>query len=335
MAPSPKKEKEKEKEKAWARGKGIRRRPLLLRRAMLHSSACFFTGVLIGGFISTPPSDHVLPHYNKYWDWDWSWNWNWTSSAAADVLAAMINNHTNNYFLPRQQPAKQQPPMITSNLVVVMTCTELWEPERRAAGLSRTAHALRLVPPPLLWLVVEPSREALPTARLLRGAGVVYRHLTYKDNFTDGVLERHHQRNVALGHVEQHRLDGVLLFAGLDHVYDHRLFQHLREIRTFGVWSVATLVGGATAEMEGPVCARWAVTGTRSRSNKHPNMFAFRSTMLWDPTRWDRFPINQPDASQDSFKFMQRLVAEEYNKSRGMPDPDCSEIMVWRGDQLI
>uniref|UniRef100_A0A453AJ46 Glycosyltransferases n=2 Tax=Aegilops tauschii subsp. strangulata TaxID=200361 RepID=A0A453AJ46_AEGTS len=105
----------------------------------------------------------------------------------------------------------------------------------RAAGLTRAAHALRLVPPPVLWLVMERATEAPDTARLLRGTGVSYRHLTYPENFTaDGVgteKERHHQRNVALGHVEEHRLDGVVLFAGLGDVYDLRFFDQLRQIR--------------------------------------------------------------------------------------------------------
>uniref|UniRef100_A0A453AIY0 Uncharacterized protein n=1 Tax=Aegilops tauschii subsp. strangulata TaxID=200361 RepID=A0A453AIY0_AEGTS len=60
------------------------------------------------------------------------------------------------------------------------------------------------------------------------------------------------------------------------------------------------------------------------------------SALLWHPSRWDSFPVSEPDASQqDSVKFVQRLAAEDYNKSRGMPNRDCSEIMVWRGDQFV
>ncbi|KAI4993116.1 hypothetical protein ZWY2020_007429 [Hordeum vulgare] len=92
--------------------------------------------------------------------------------------------------------------------------TERSDPERWAAGLTRAAHALRLVAPPMLWLVVEPAAEALPTARLLRSAGA----------------ERHHQRNLALEHVEEHRLAGVVLFAGPSDVYDLRFFDQLRQI---------------------------------------------------------------------------------------------------------
>lgn len=35
---------------------------------------------------------------------------------------------------------------------------------------------------------------------------------------------------------------------------------------------------------------------------------------------------------QESVKFVQRVAVEEYNQSttRGMPDSDCSQIMLWR-----
>lgn len=123
---------------------------------------------------------------------------------------------------------KQQP-----QVVVVVTTTGVSERERRSAGLTRTAHALRLVSPPVVWLVVEAARDAAHTALLLRRTGVVYRHVTYKDNFTlsDAHEERHHQRTLAMAHIEQHRLRGVVLFAGLADVYDLRLLQQLRRIR--------------------------------------------------------------------------------------------------------
>jgi hypothetical protein len=28
--------------------------------------------------------------------------------------------------------------------------------------------------------------------------------------------------------------------------------------------------------------------------------FAFGSSLLWDPRRWDRFPVSEPDVSQVS-----------------------------------
>ncbi|VAH41582.1 unnamed protein product [Triticum turgidum subsp. durum] len=333
------------------------RRPLLLRRAMLHASICFLVGLLAG----------LAPAAR------------WTASASAHVsraLHAVDGAFDRAVLLLRQQqrqlrdgrvhvavlpsPAPGPPalePLRQPQLLLVVTATERSDPERRAAGLTRAAHALRLVPPPVLWLVVERATEALPTSGLLRGAGVAYRHLTYPENFTaDGVgveKERHHQRNLALEHVEEHRLGGVVLFAGLGDVYDLRFFDQLRQIRTFGAWPVATVSERERkATVEGPVCggSPWAVTGWFSTADAAgaPTVrarppagtvdvarFAFGSALLWHPSRWDSFPVSEPDASQDSVKFVQRLAAEDYNKSRGMPNRDCSEVMAWRGDQFL
>ncbi|KAL5196743.1 hypothetical protein ABZP36_000255 [Zizania latifolia] len=335
-----------------------RRRPLLLRRAMLHSSLCFLVGLLIGLAPSDWPAAALL-----------------VPSDIFRVLHAAINNRTDlistsRYSISRR---RQQPQL----LVVVTTTEQYSDPERRAAGLTRTAHALRLVSPPLLWLVVEAvhdEKEAPPTARLLRGTGVVHRYLTYKKQqqaSSDSEIKneesssarycREQQRNVALGHIEEHRIAGVVLFGGLADVYDLRLLHRLREIRTFGAWPVATVsayerkvaVHGPLCDLKQPqqdedehhqnqivVTGWWFHDSTVAlpvvADRPPPEMdvgaggFAFSSSLLWDPHRWDRFPLSEPDTSQESVKFVQRLAVDEYNQSRGMPDAACSQIMLWR-----
>ena len=70
--------------------------------------------------------------------------------------------------------------------------------------------------------------------RVLRGTGVMFRHLTYDArNFTDAGAgdEVDHQRDVALSHIERHRLNGVVHLAGASSIYDLRLFQELRQTR--------------------------------------------------------------------------------------------------------
>lgn len=178
---------------------------------MLHSCLCFLVGLVTG----LAPSD-------------WA---DAASRAAAEANAQVLRTAAQLAWSLQQQ--KNPPPPETKQkqqqLLVVVTTTAASERERRAAGLTRTAHSLRLVSPPVLWLVVEAAGEAPPTATLLRRTGVPYRHLTYAHNFTSEKEERHHQRNVALGHVERHRLRGVLLFAGLADVYDLRLLENLRD----------------------------------------------------------------------------------------------------------
>ena len=64
------------------------------------------------------------------------------------------------------------------------------------------AHTLRLVRPPVVWVVVEPAADAPATAEVLRGTGVLYRH----------------------------RLAGVLHFADAAGVYDVGFFDQIRQI---------------------------------------------------------------------------------------------------------
>jgi hypothetical protein len=87
-----------------------------------------------------------------------------------------------------------------------------------------------LVPPPLLWIVVEGQSDSDEVSEILRKTGIMYRHLVIKENFTDPEAELDHQRNVALRHIEQHRLSGIVHFAGLSNVYDLGFFDELRQI---------------------------------------------------------------------------------------------------------
>uniref|UniRef100_A0A0D9VSS2 Glycosyltransferases n=1 Tax=Leersia perrieri TaxID=77586 RepID=A0A0D9VSS2_9ORYZ len=194
----------------------------LWKKALLHSSLCFVMGFFTG-FAPSSVSD-------------------WTSAAVAaggvgssHVARALHAAGAVNRSLLAQDAAVvdagPQP------LLVVVTTTESTTTPagQRAAALTRMAHTLRLVPAPVLWVVVEAAGDVPATARLLRTTGLMYRHLTYKENFTaaDAAAgkERHHQRNVALGHIEHHRLAGVVLFAGLGDTFDLRFFDQLRQIR--------------------------------------------------------------------------------------------------------
>jgi putative beta-1,4-xylosyltransferase IRX9 len=197
---------------------------------MLHSCLCFLLGLSAG----LAPSDWT----------DAASRAAATANAAAtkQVFRALhavraINNisttTSHHHFggMHGSYQRQQQDPQVL--VVVTTTGGASTERERRSAGLTRTAHALRLVSPPVVWLVVEAARDAADTALLLRRTGVVYRHVTYKENFSSSAAEeeRHHQRTVAMGHIEQHRMRGVVLFAGLGDVYDLRLLEQLRRVR--------------------------------------------------------------------------------------------------------
>ncbi|KAL6901876.1 hypothetical protein ACP4OV_004752 [Aristida adscensionis] len=318
----------------------------LWKKALLHSSLCFVMGFFTG-FAPSSVSD-------------------WTSAAVAAGgvgsshvvrgFHAAVGGAVNRSLLAQGGGAG----VAASSprpLLVVVTTTESTPAAagERAAALTRMAHTLRLVPAPLLWVVVEALPDVPATARLLRTTGIMYRHLTYKDNFTaaDAAAgkERHHQRNVALGHIEHHRLAGVVLFAGLGDSFDLRFFDQLRQISAFGAWPVATMSRDERKVLvRGPACSSSAVTGWFSRDFSNGTAgdgaaastaarpgevdvhgFAFNSSVLWDPERWGRYPTSEPDKSQDSMKFVQQVVLEDFSKVKGIPS-DCSEVMVWHVD---
>lgn len=212
----------------------------------------------------------------------------------------------------------------------------------QAYFLNRMGHVLRLVPPPLLWIVVEAKAESMETADILRKTGVMYRHLVTAKNSTNIKDRGVHQRNTALEHIERHKLDGIVYFADDDNIYSLELFQSLREISRFGIWPVAMLEQSKNkAILEGPVCNRSQVIGwhTNEKSKRlrrfHVDMsgFAFNSTILWDPKRWRRptsAPIRQLDTVKEGFQettFIEQVVEDE-GQMEGTP-PGCSKIMNW------
>lgn len=125
-------------------------------------------------------------------------------------------------------------------LLIIVTPT--YNRPFQAYYLTRLAHTLRLVPPPVLWLVVEMPSQTLETASVLMQTGIMYRHLVCKTNLTD-VRDRFvHQRNLALQHIEMHQLNGVVYFADEDNVYSQDVFEEMRKIRygTFSVFFIIT-----------------------------------------------------------------------------------------------
>lgn len=117
-------------------------------------------------------------------------------------------------------------------LLIVVTPTE----NRALQGyyLERLGQTLRLVRPPLVWIVVELRSASTETAGVLRRSGVMYRHIVCHVNSTSagsGVDGGVQQRNAALEHVERHRMDGIVYFADDDNVYSLELFEQMRKIR--------------------------------------------------------------------------------------------------------
>ncbi|MBA0784000.1 hypothetical protein Gotri_001628, partial [Gossypium trilobum] len=192
----------------------------------------------------------------------------------------------------------------TRKLLIVATPT--YTRPLQAYYLNRLAYTLKLAKAPLLWIVVEMNLQSEETADILRRSSVMYRHLVCKRNLTDIKDRQVHQRNVALSHIETHRLDGIIYFANEDNVCSIDLFQQMRHIR------LSRRFRRFHAEMSG---------------------FAFNSTILWDLKRWHQptlEPIKQLDTVEDGFQvssFIEQVVEDE-RRMEGLP-LDCSRIMVW------
>lgn len=212
----------------------------------------------------------------------------------------------------------------------------------QAYFLNRLGQVLRLVKPPLVWVVVEQKAASFETAEILRKTGVMYRHLVSTRNSSNVKDRGIHQRNAALEHIERHKLDGIVFFADDDNVYTLELFESLRTISRFGTWPVAMLAQSKNkAILEGPVCNESQVIGwhTNEKSKRlrrfHVDMsgFSFNSTILWDSERWKRpfsNPIRQLDTVKEGFQetsFIEQVVEDE-SQMEGIP-PGCSRIMNW------
>ncbi|CAI9116074.1 OLC1v1017128C1 [Oldenlandia corymbosa var. corymbosa] len=235
---------------------------------------------------------------------------------------------------------KERFDFVPQKLLIVVTPT--YNRALQAYFLNRLGQVLRLVQPPLLWIVVEMNAASLETADILRKTGVMHRHLVSMKNLTDIKDRGVHQRNTALEYIERHKLDGIVYFADDDNIYSLELFESMRSISRFGTWPVAMLAQSkAKAILEGPVCNGSLVIGwhTNEKSKRlrrfHVDMsgFAFNSTILWDPKRWQRptySSVRQLDSVKEGFQettFIEQIVADE-SQMEGIPF-GCSRIMNW------
>ncbi|CAI9263518.1 unnamed protein product [Lactuca saligna] len=240
----------------------------------------------------------------------------------------------------KRENVKERFDYVARKQVIVVTPT--YNRALQAYYLNRLGQVLRLVPPPVLWIVVEMNVASTETADILRGMGIMYRHLVCTKNLTNIKDRGVHQRNTALEHIEHHKLDGIVYFADDDNIYSLELFETLRDISRFGTWPVAMLAQSKNkAVLEGPVCNGSHVIGwhTNEKSKKlrrfHVDMsgFAFNSTILWDPKRWQK-PISpsirQLDTIKEGFQettFIEQLVEDE-SQMEGTPF-GCSKILNW------
>ncbi|KAF9687402.1 hypothetical protein SADUNF_Sadunf02G0089800 [Salix dunnii] len=307
------------------------------RRSFYRCMVFFILGLLLGVF----PSGHVDNEINKH---DFSFE---MKPPHVNVQLDTKDNFALSAVSLGVEKTTPQPDRfsrfdyVERKQVIVITPT--YNRALQAYFLNRLGQVLRLVQPPLLWIVVEMTSASAETAEILRKTGVMYRHLVCVNKNNTSVKDRGvHQRNAGLEHIERHRLDGIVYFADDDNVYSLELFESLRNISRFGTWPVAMLAQSKNkAILEGPVCNASQVIGwhTNEKSKRlrrfHVDMsgFAFNSTILWDPKRWNRpfsNPIRQLDTVKEGFQettFIEQVVEDE-SQMESVP-PSCSRILNW------
>lgn len=132
-------------------------------------------------------------------------------------------------YVTDNQSLVQESDLEFQKLLIIVTPT--YVRPFQAYYLNRLAYTLKLISPPLLWIVVEMTSQSAETADMLRRIGVMYRHLVCNMNLTDIRDRTIHQRNVALSHIETHHLDGIVYFADDDNIYSTDIFEQMRQIR--------------------------------------------------------------------------------------------------------
>ncbi|XP_022981009.1 probable beta-1,4-xylosyltransferase IRX9H [Cucurbita maxima] len=310
------------------------------RRAFFRCCVFFLLGFLLGMMPFGHDGDDIRrhdfsfeikpPHVNAQFEKD-THGLVWREDSVVDSVNLSVKPSPEVNLSLTSVPKRQ--------LIVV---TPTYNRPLQAYFLNRLGQALKLVNSPLLWIVVEMNSASMETAEILRKTGVMYRHLVCTKNMTDVKDRGVHQRNVALQHIEHHKLDGIVYFADDDNIYSLELFDSLRDIGRFGTWPVAMLAQNKNkAILEGPVCNGSQVIGwhTNEKSKRlrrfHVDMsgFAFNSTILWDPKRWRRptsKPIRQLDTVKEGFQettFIEQVVEDE-SQMEGVPT-GCSKVMNW------
>ncbi|KAH6760605.1 hypothetical protein C2S51_017554 [Perilla frutescens var. frutescens] len=334
------------------------------RRAYLHFIMCFVVGMLAGltPFVPLNLSMNIMPKHEAF-------DFELLQPGVKDELnigqknemsiVGKVSLKENSTLEPEKVNIELSNPPVNhtdlnnssdlsrdvafNKLLIIITPTQARP--HQAYYLKRLAHTLKLIQHPLLWIVVEMNSQSMETAELLRNSGVMYRHLVCSIKNVTEITDRSALlRNVALSHIETHRLDGIAYFADDDRIYATGLFDQMRNISRIGTWTVAKLVRSrGDILLEGPICNSSQVVGwhvdvvdMEKRSRRfHAEMsgFAFNSTIIWDPKRWHRptiEPIKQLETVKQDMQastFIEQLVEDESQME--CFSMDTSGVMVW------
>eukprot|EP00271_Cylindrocystis_brebissonii_P005797 TRINITY_DN18091_c0_g1_i1.p1 TRINITY_DN18091_c0_g1~~TRINITY_DN18091_c0_g1_i1.p1 ORF type:complete len:584 (-),score=37.07 TRINITY_DN18091_c0_g1_i1:526-2277(-) len=156
----------------------------------------------------------------------------------------------------KDQKCSSSLPRSTPERPLIIAITPTYVRASQTVHFVRSSTVLRLVPPPVLWIVIESVEKTKDTADLLEqtagrcirvGAArkcsqIDYVHITAgrpheKPSRTRGV----YQRNAGLDYVQSRRLEGVIYFMDDDNNYSPELFEEIRKVTRVGAMPVGFL----------------------------------------------------------------------------------------------
>ncbi|MCO5563321.1 hypothetical protein L7F22_016961 [Adiantum nelumboides] len=127
--------------------------------------------------------------------------------------------------------------------VIVVTST--YVRAFQAVYLSSLIHTLRIVPGPLVWIVVEAGGVSNETAEMLSQSRLSYYHLATQETMPADLRRKEqleiHLKLEGLRFIRNHRLDGVVIFLDESIIFDVDLFDAAQKIAWFGTFLVGLL----------------------------------------------------------------------------------------------
>lgn len=208
----------------------LRKKELIWERAIVHYIVFFVLGFFLGLAPTSQPSSIIFSAR------DLTVVEQSFSVPQSALFTPMINRSSEVAATTDPEEGNEQWKLIPRNLLLIVTITRTTcNGNSDVAALTRLGNTLRLVRPPLLWIVVEGQRQEQEyddkVYGMLMKIGVMYKNLVVMENFTiesEAEIVDHH-RKVALGHIVNHRLNGIVHFASAWDVYDLGFFDQLRD----------------------------------------------------------------------------------------------------------
>lgn len=115
----------------------------------------------------------------------------------------------------------------------------------QAVHLTCLMHTLRIVPTPLIWIVVEAGGASNETASLLSRSQLTFHHLGFEEAMPAAWQERQQLetrlRIVGLRFVREHKLDGIVLFADDSNTHSLEFFDEVQKVNWLGTFSIGVL----------------------------------------------------------------------------------------------